>query len=436
MAEQYQISGGSAADIVTSIETGVRIGYLTPGTGLPPIRRLAGDLAVAPATVAVAYRTLRQRGIVETAGRHGTHIRHRPPVALRGPAPLPAGTLDLSNGEPDPALLPALDKALSQVHPAPGGYATAGPCPGLVEIARTRLTADNISGDITITGGALDGIDRTIAAHLRPGDTVAIEDPSWPNLRDLIAAHGLRAAPVLVDPQGPTPRGLSGALAAGAKAVVITSRAQNPTGAVITAERANELRDILSRHPDALVIEDDHWGELSTHPLHPVIETTDHWIFLRSVSKPYGPDLRLAIAAGDETTIARLEGRMRIGSGWVSTILQQITAALMGDPDTQASIKNASRHYARKQRTLIDALADRGVTATGISGLNVWIPVTDETTAVTALRDHGYAVTAGAHSRIESPPAIRVTVAALPDDRIEHLADTIATIPAHATPAA
>lgn len=430
--EQYQISGGTAADIATSVETGVRSGCFAPGESLPPIRRLAVDLAVSPATVAVAYRSLRQRGVVETAGRHGTRIRHRPPVAVRPSSRLPPGVLDLSSGEPDTALLPPLRQALARVDPTPGGYSGGGPLPRLLEMAEHRLAREHVVGNITVTGGALDGIDRTLAAHLGAGDAVGVEDPTWPNLRDLVAAHGLHPVPMPVDDDGPTTEGLEGALAAGVGAVIVTSRAQNPTGAVITAQRAVRLRETLMRHREVLVIEDDHWGELATDRLHPVVATTDRWIFLRSVSKPYGPDLRLAVAVGDEATIARLEGRMRIGAGWVSTILQQTVAALMDDPDTNAVIRNASRRYADKQRALIAALADHGVPAHGRSGLNVWIPVADEITVVTTLRDHGYAVTPGTHFRRDSPPAIRITVATLPDDQIERIAGIVASVPASA----
>lgn len=436
MAEHYQISGRSAADIVTSVETGIRVERLAPGTALPPVRHLAATLAVSPATVAAAYRTLRQRGVVETAGRNGTRIRHRPPVAHRAAAPLPDGVLDLTTGEPDAALLPDLTIALARIDTTPRGYAHTSVLPALKELIRERFLVDGVAGDITVTGGALDGIDRVLSAHLGPGDLVGIEDPCWANLRDLIAALGQRAVPMPVDHAGPTPDGVAAAIRHGAKAVVITSRAQNPTGVDITATRARELREVLAEHPQVLVVEDDHWAELAQRPLNLVADVADSWIFLRSVSKPYGPDLRLATAAGDPATIARLNGRMRIGSGWVSTVLQQLVVELMADPDTRDTIATASRAYRRKQRRLCEVLAGHGVIATGDSGLNVWVRVDDETSAVTALRDRGYAVAPGARSRIESPPAIRITIAGLPEDQIQPLARAIAAIPGNTSPLA
>jgi DNA-binding transcriptional regulator YhcF (GntR family) len=49
-------------------------GDLPPGTRLPTVRRLAGDLGIAANTVARAYRELERAGVVETRGRHGTFV--------------------------------------------------------------------------------------------------------------------------------------------------------------------------------------------------------------------------------------------------------------------------------------------------------------------------------------------------------------------------
>jgi DNA-binding transcriptional MocR family regulator len=405
----------------------VRRGALTAGHPLPPVRELAATLGLSPATVAAAYRQLRQRGIVDTAGRNGTRIRPRPPVAptrsSRRP-PVPPGVLDLSAGEPDPRLLPHLP---ALTHRAPVGYHRAGPLPELAEAATTRLHADGLRVPaLTVTGGALDGIDRLLAAHLRPGDRVAVEDPGWANLLDLVAALGLAAVPVPVDDGGPTVAGLRAALAAGASAVVVTTRAHNPTGAAVTATRAAALRGLLRGYRDLLVIEDDHAAELSPVPLHALAGATDRWAFLRSASKAYGPDLRLAVLAGDEATVARVEGRMRAGAGWVSTILQRLVLALWQDETVARRVVRAREAYTARRTGLVSALVDRGLTVSCRTGINVWVPVPDETLAVARLRDAGYAVSPGALYRIASPPAVRITVAPLARSGIGPLADAVA----------
>lgn len=56
------------------VETMVRAGELTAGDRLPTVRRLAGDLGIAPGTVARAYRELELHGLLETRGRAGTFI--------------------------------------------------------------------------------------------------------------------------------------------------------------------------------------------------------------------------------------------------------------------------------------------------------------------------------------------------------------------------
>ncbi|HZD98854.1 MAG TPA: aminotransferase class I/II-fold pyridoxal phosphate-dependent enzyme [Micromonosporaceae bacterium] len=435
MAVRYQFTGRTASEISASVEAGVRSDALPTGTGLPPVRALAADLGVSPATVAAAYQALRQRGIVETAGRNGTRIRPRPAVsgerASRRIA-VPPGVLDLVSGEPDPRLRPPLTAALAAVAAADaGGYATGGPLPELIDVARAAFAADGIDLDgaaFAVTGGALDGIERVLGAHLRAGDRVAVEDPGWANLLDLLAALGLRPHPVPVDRDGPTVAGLRAALAAGARAVVVTTRAHNPTGATVSADRAAALRAILAERRDVLVIEDDHAAQLSVQPLHALAGATTSWAFIRSTSKPFGPDLRLALVAGDETTISRVRGRQSVGTGWVSTVLQRLVLSLMTDPSVAKLVDNARDSYEKRREALVTALVARGVPAVGRSGINVWVPLLggDETATVARLRDAGYAVAPGALHRLASPPGVRITISHLDLDGVDALADAVA----------
>jgi DNA-binding transcriptional MocR family regulator len=431
---QYQAAGSNAASISASIERGVIAGDYAWGAALPPVRVLAETLRVSPATVAKAYQELRQRGVVETDGRRGTRVRGRPSVASPRSAlrlPVPPGVIDLSSGEPDVRLLPPFGphlRAVAETIGPPVGYATAGAMPELVDAARPRLAADGVpvtDAAITVTGGTLDAVERLLTVRLRPGDAVAVEDPGWANLVDLLAALELRVVPMAVDDEGPLPDALGAALAGGARAAVITARAQNPTGAAISAGRAADLRAVLGRHIEVLLIEDDHAAELAGVPLHSLGGVTTSWAFVRSASKPFGPDLRVAVLAGDEATIARVVGRMRIGTGWVSTVLQRLLLRLWQDDDVAAAVAAAAAGYARRRLGLRDALSARGLEAHGATGINVWVRVRDETRAVAIMRDSGYAVAPGSLFRISTPPGIRLSVGPLSDADLEPLVHAI-----------
>ncbi|HEX6872059.1 MAG TPA: aminotransferase class I/II-fold pyridoxal phosphate-dependent enzyme [Micromonosporaceae bacterium] len=432
MAVHYQIAGQKAAEIMASVEAGIRSGALAPGAALPPVRVLAGELGLAAATVAGAYKALRQRGLVETAGRNGTRVRARPPVAsrlARRPS-VPAGAVDLSAGEPDQRLLPRLGPALRRLAAAgsePLLYSGSGAWPELVAMSRDRLAADAVPAPaITVTSGALDAIERLLTAHLRPGDRVGVEDPGWANLIDLVAALGLVAVAVPVDDEGPTVDGLRAAVAAGISALVVTSRAQNPTGAAVSAARASGLRAVLAAAPDVLTIEDDHAAELASLPLASLAGAGSRWAFVRSVSKPYGPDLRLAVVAGDEASIARVDGRMRLGAGWVSTLLQRLLVQLWRDPAVADQIARAAAGYEQRRSSLLTALHQRGVVANGRTGINIWVPVEHEAAAVAGLAASGWAVAPGSLYRLRSAGGLRVTVSALAARDIDRLADAIA----------
>src|SRR5699024_289680 len=116
--------------------------------------------------------------------------------------------------------------------------------------------------DLTLTSGAVDAIERLLAQALVRDDAVALEDPCFLASLQTVRLAGYRPLPVPVDAEGMTPTGLRAALEAGARAVVITPRAQNPTGASLGAERAEALRAVLADHPFVLVVLDDHFSFL------------------------------------------------------------------------------------------------------------------------------------------------------------------------------
>src|SRR3546814_17436354 len=91
----------------------------------------------------------------------------------------------------------------------------------------------------------MDGIERALRSHIRPGDAVGVEDPGYVSVLLLVRALGLRPIPIALDNDGIRPEALEAAISAGIKALVITPRAQNPTGARLTAARARTLARLL-----------------------------------------------------------------------------------------------------------------------------------------------------------------------------------------------
>lgn len=420
---QYLPQGRNANEVAADIEAAVRDGRLVPGAALPPVRGLAAELGLSPVTIAAAYRELREKGIARGNGRAGTKITPSPPIGPRPPLTVPPGVRNLVAGSPDPALLPALPA----VTPPPRAYGDLPVLPRLGALAAGRLRADGIDAThLAVVSGALDGVERVLQARLRPGDRVGVEDPGYPPVLDLLAGMDLTAVPMLIDQFGVLPDALGAALHSGCQAVVFTPRAQAPTGAAWNTERAGQLRRLIAAHPDLLVIEDDHAGPVSGSAPLSLAGSSGRWATIRSVSKSLGPDLRLAVLAGDAVTVSRVEGRQALGPGWVSYLLQETVAELWADPAAGRLLERATASYAQRRQSLVDALSDLGIPATARSGLAVWVPVDDEPAVTGALLGRGWAVAPGERFRITSAPGIRIGTSTLSRDEAFRLAADIA----------
>lgn len=387
------ISGTTANAIAGSIRDMALRGDFEPGFILPPIRTLAAELQVNRNTVAAAYRQLVAAGVAQTQGRLGTAIASFPDVDTEQQPE--SGLIDLASGNPDPDLLPDLRAAIAQMPYETTLYGDAAVTGSLRDVASTMFADDVNGGTIAVTHGAVDAVERVLNSCLTRGDTVAIEDPCFLASIGTIRLNGYRRAPVPLDDRGMTVEGLREAITTHrARAVIITPRAHNPTGASLDAQRAQELRAVLADHPQVLVIEDDYLSGASSSKYHRVTpDSTLHWALIRSFAKFLGPDLRLAVVATDSQTSQILGARLRAGKTWVSHLVQSTAAYLMTDPDSVTQIETARRIYAERSRIMVDALAAQGISPLGTpDGLNLWIDLPDADTvdATVARLARGY----------------------------------------------
>ncbi len=424
---QYRISGQGTAEIAASVERGIEEGALAPGDPLPPVRSLAAALGVSPTTVAAALADLRSRGLVVTRARSGAFVSWRPPIAGAwfGPT-VPPGARDLASGNPDPELLPDLTPFLRRLEPPRQLYGGEPVLPELRELATAELAEAGIAGEeIAVVSGALDGIERALQAQLRAGDVVAVEDPGYAGLFDLLRAMGLALRPVPVDAKGMVPGQLAEALGEGVAAVIVNPRGQNPTGASLDEARADELRGVLERAPGVMVLEDDHLGPIAGSPRLTLTAGRRRWAAARSVAKSLGPDIRLAVLAADSQTISRVQGRQSVGPQWVSHLLQRLVAMLWADPKVTAALQQATEVYGERRERFASALGERGIEVQAPAGITVWIPVPEEAPIVQALLARGWAVSPGSPYRLRSERAIRVTISTLQDAEADELAAAV-----------
>lgn len=435
------IDDRSAQGIAAAVNRLIRAGDLRVGTRLPTVRVLAGELGVSPTTVNTAWRSLARVGAIETRGRNGSYVtddggQHQPTRFWRLAGAAGHFARDLSAGVPDPALLPPLGPALARIDGQPplSGYLDNPVLPRLEELVREawRGTWRGVSEPerVTTVDGSLDGVDRLLTLLVHLGDRVIVENPTFPPFLDLLDVVGGVPVPVAIDDHGVRPEALRAAVASGDAVVFLCQpRAQNPTGASMTAGRAAELAAVLRDVPGVVVVEDDHGGDTAlAAPVSLATELPEQVIRIHSFSKSHGPDLRLAALGGPAGIVEPLVARRHLGASWSSRLLQQVLVGMLTDPACTAAVARAREVYAERRTALQDALAARGVASTGWDGMNLWVQVGREREAMVVLAAQGIGVAPGAPFLVEAIGGdyVRVTTSVLPVEHVSAVADALA----------
>ncbi len=430
---EQRLDTPTAKGLAQAVSRAIRDGELAAGDQLPPIRRLAEELMISPTTVSSAWQLLARSGTIRSDGRRGTTVAptgrgggERYSRALRHESEV---TLDLSTGVPDPALLPGLAAVLGRMpgRSTPTSYLDD---PVLAQL-RDVLARDwpYAAEDVVVVDGAMDALDLISRTLLRPGDTVLVESPGFPPMLDLLEDRGVEMVGVPLTETGLDLEAVESALARRPAAVFLQPRGQNPTGVSLTPTRARRLAALLKGH-DVIVVEDDSSGPISSStPISLGQWIPEQVLHIRSYSKSHGPDLRLAAVSGPDSLLSPVRHARALGQGWSSRLLQHVLAALLEDPQAVQEVARARAEYARRRELVVGRLRELGIDVPGTDGLNIWVPVRDESAAVLRLASQGIAVTPGSPFAVESRPAsdghVRVTTGLVRDGHAE-LADRIA----------
>ncbi|MGI8879056.1 MAG: PLP-dependent aminotransferase family protein [Jatrophihabitans sp.] len=405
-----------------AVSAAISDGALGDGDRLPPIRTVATSLQLSPTTVSAAWSLLVRAGTIRTDGRRGTTVAQRRTAgpgryrrALERPASFP---VDLSTGVPDPQLLPDLSPSLHRLRGTtePGSYLDHPVVPALEQALRSGWPYP--PERMTIVDGAMDALDQISSVLLRFGDKVAVENPCFPPLLDLLDACGVGMIGVDVDAEGLSPDGLDRALADGARMVFLQPRAQNPTGASMTPGRAQRLSTLVGQ-AGAIAVEDDSAGGVASSPAISLGRwLPERTLHVRSFSKSHGPDLRLAAVSGPADLVDPIVERRYLGQGWTSRLLQTILLDLLTSPRAVQQVDRARQAYADRRTAVVDELRRHGIDSPSGDGLNLWLPVQDEAAALVRLASRGIGAAAGSPFAVTTGKQahLRVTVGLVRSD--------------------
>lgn len=412
--------GNLAQKMAQAIRAAIEIGTIAGGTRLPAERVVATSLAVSRSTVTTAFDELREDGTLVSLRGSGTFARDDPRRRPAGTRVVehftPLTGIDLASGNPpDVAHLPAITLDTASLL-ANGGPASLAPL-GLASL-RTALAERHTSqgqatdvDQIHVTAGAHHAVSLCIAATIEAGRPVAVEEPSYPGIFDILDAHGTTSIPVRRDTAGIVPDDLARALDRHRPtALYLQTGPHNPTGQVPTRGRLRAVAEVLDRH-DIVVIEDVALADLSfagrAHPELADLCGRARVVSVGSFSKVAWGGLRVGWMRAPRDIIERT-GHMRLSTDMGTSVPSQLIAQQLvphlDDLIAQRRAALASR-VDHALELLGGSLPDWSIEPPG-GGSVLWarLPIEDTAGFVLHARQHGVQVAPGSAANAARSP--------------------------------
>ncbi len=385
----FQITVRGSRDLTRQIYRQMRAailsGRLRQGQQLPSTRELARQLSVARKTVTRAYELLFSESLVSGAPGSGTYVsrevvlaKQRGKEAASSLAPrsfwreIPTAKIravqprfDFQTGVPDIALFPfdlwrsLLASSGRILGPHDGEYSDAQGDGRLRDaitsyIAFTRAVVCT-SEQIVVTHGAQQAFDLVARVLLEPGQTVAVEEPGYVPVRQLLASHGLKVKAVPVDAEGIC----SAKLPNSARLVYVTPSHQFPLGMPMSLERKLKLIEWAAER-GACILEDDYDSEFRFEP-RPLeaLQNLDRRglvVYVGTFSKVMFPGIRVGFIVAPKTLVPALV-RARKLLDWHEPLVTQVALArFITEGHLARHVRRMSKVYARRRTRLLETL--------------------------------------------------------------------------------
>ena len=285
--------------------------------------------------------------------------------------------INLSVGEPDfntpEHIKDAAKRAIDE------NFTFYSPVPGYMSLRKAiacKLKEENgldyAPEQIVVSGGAKQSLCNAVLTLVNPGDEVIIPTPAWVSYVEMVKlAEGknvLVHAGIEQDFKI-TPAQLEEAITDRTRLMIICSPS-NPTGSVYTREELQAIVDVLSRHPQVMVIADEIYEHInftgSFTSLASFPEIADRVVIVNGVSKAYAmTGWRIGFIAAPlwvAKACTKLQGQYTSGA---SSIAQKAAEAAYAGP--QECVEEMRQAFQRR-RDLVVSLAGK------IPGIKINVP--------------------------------------------------------------
>ncbi len=269
----------------------------------------------------------------------------------------------------------------------------------------TAQGSSTTAADIVVTTGSQQALDLLTRVLVDPGDTVVVGDPCYVGARQALASAQPEFVGIRVDHDGLMVDELGEQLAAGLqpKLVYVVANFDNPTGAVLSAERRHRLVELAEQH-GFVIVEDDPYGALryDGEPAPEMGPGSDLVVRLRTVSKTLAPGLRVGWMVGPPWLIEAVTIAKQAVDLHTSTVSQAVVRELVTRPGwLDAHIETLRPWYENQRDSLVAALREilpEAEFAEPQGGMFLWlrIPGSDAQEILPAALEQGVAFVPGA----------------------------------------
>lgn len=454
--------------LFASIKESIQLGAITAGERLPATRELAGQLGLNRTTVSAAYELLEAEGLItgqvgrgsfvnangsaESAARlNWQELLPRPPIGPLPPAlPLADAEISFAASRPSEQLFPVDEFRATCQEVVNGEEASAilqlGSTHGYPPLRRYLLNEARRQGvacaqdDLVITNGCQQALDLIQRVLVPAGESVVVEDPVYPGLKNVFLGGGARVIGVPVGANGIELEHLGRVLAKEhPRALILTSDFQNPTGATLPLPARHAILK-MAREAGTVIVESGIYSDLryQGEPLPPIkrLDESGSTILIESFSKIAFPGLRVGWVVGPAPFMARLAEAKQWSDLHTDQLSQAVLLRFAESGRLEAHRKRMLEAGAERLAATLDACQQHLPAGTRFTrpqgGMNVWVRLPEPLDAAEmlprALRE-GVSYLAGRYfavSRTETaslrlsfaglePAKIRAGVAALGD---------------------